>query len=511
MGGNYLRTCHFGRSGGTNGPLINSSDTTHTTHPQLALANGSVTTYQYDALNRLTSVTQSHEPTALSALTYDALSRRTQLQLANGTSTTYQYDAINRLLSLTSSLAALTSSATYDPVGNRTALTDAAGTHGYTYDKLSQLTVADYPTGFAFADTTFTYDKLGNRTQVLAGTTTAYAANTVNQYTTVGGTAFTYDPNGNLTSDGTNAYTYDSENRLLTAQGSGLGAQYTYDPLGRRLTKTVNGTTTRFLYDGEQLLAETDATGTITATYVYGTPRITDGAGNVLPQSVVGNRFLFTGRESEQETGLYYYRARYYNPAIGRFLQRDPVGYTAGINLYSYVDNNPLNWVDPFGLDKQRSGRESQTTTILLPGIYPSGPRFVHQEASGRRYWSSSARPTPAPGPSPMESVVATAGTYYNDPGRILRTGGRVVSEVGPPSPYSVQWFSGRVMGIGGLALEPGGTGHIVGLAAGGTIGAAAGRYFGGAIGGIGGAIIGGTFFGWVGSWFDSPHDATPE
>jgi len=253
-----------------------------------------------------------------------------------------------------------------------------------------------------------------------------------------------------------------------------------------------------------------DNRGSIVKDFLYAMT-ITDATGTVLGQSALGNRFLFTGRELDAETSLYYYRARYYNPTIGRFLQRDPVGYSAGLNLYSYVDNNPVNWVDPFGLEKKRSGRESETTTILLPGIYPGGPRFVHQEPGGRRYWSYSARPTPAPGPSPLGSGVTAVGNYYNDPGRILRHGGRVTTEVGYPGP-------GRLMGLGGLVLEPGGPGEIVGIAAGGMLGAAAGRYvgatiggIGGPIGGIGGAFIGGTFFGWVGSWFDSPYEGTAE
>jgi RHS repeat-associated protein len=62
------------------------------------------------------------------------------------------------------------------------------------------------------------------------------------------------------------------------------------------------------------------------------------------------NRILFTGREYDKETGLYYYRARYYNPQIGRFLQTDPVGYGAGMNLYQYCGNGPIGRVDPFGL-----------------------------------------------------------------------------------------------------------------------------------------------------------------
>ena len=93
---------------------------------------------------------------------------------------------------------------------------------------------------------------------------------TLNQYASVGGIPFTYDPNGNLTTDGTHTYTYDSESRLLTATSPGTTVSYTYDPFGWRLSKTVNGTTTRFLYDGDQFISETDSAGTITASWVYG-------------------------------------------------------------------------------------------------------------------------------------------------------------------------------------------------------------------------------------------------
>ena len=83
---------------------------------------------------------------------------------------------------------------------------------------------------------------------------------------------------------------------------------------------------------------------------IFGNVIIKDAQGNVLSQSAVGNPYFFTARALDPETGLYYYRARYYNPKIGRFLQTDPVGYSAGINLYAYCSNNPINRTDPSGL-----------------------------------------------------------------------------------------------------------------------------------------------------------------
>ena len=164
---------------------------------------------------------------------------------------------------------------------------------------------------------------------------------------------------------------------------------YKYDGFGRRIEKTGNGQTKRYVYDGEDILLEydganilkslythgpgideplaitkstatffyhqdglgtvselTDSTGVVVQSYAY------DAYGNIIDETgTVDQPYTYTGREFDTETGLHYYRARYYDSVTGRFLQEDPFGFQAGINFYSYVLNNPANFSDPSGMD----------------------------------------------------------------------------------------------------------------------------------------------------------------
>jgi RHS repeat-associated protein len=363
----------------------------------LTAPDGSTNTYNYDTLNRLASLNSSLA--GQFTFGYDALSRRTQLTRPNGINTNYSYDSLSRLLSVLHQAGGTTidgASYVYDAAGNRTTKTNQLNnvTEGYTYDPLYQLTqVAQGAT----TTESYSYDVVGNRLSSLGVST--YAYNSSNQLTSTSDATYTYDNNGNTLTKadttGTTSFTWDYENRLaqVTLPGAGGTVTFKYDPLGRRIQKSsAQSGTTDYLYDGVRAIEDLDGSGNILARYAAGVgvdePLAElisttasyyeqDALGSVTSLSnpsgalvntysydsfgklasstgTVANRFQYTGREFDPETGAYHYRARYIDPSTGKFFSEDPVRFFEGPNFYRYVDNNPLNLTDVTGLQAQR-------------------------------------------------------------------------------------------------------------------------------------------------------------
>ncbi|HEX3365615.1 RHS repeat-associated core domain-containing protein [Phenylobacterium sp.] len=326
--------------------------------------------YGYDGASRLIGVriglrclspACTTEP--VETITYGALNRRASVTRPNGVTTTYGYDGAGRLTSLghagpTPSLDFL-QTLSYGPSGQL--LSQGQASNPYIW--------SGQPTTTA----NFTHDQL-NRDAAMAA-------------------ASGYDANGNLISDGVRSFTYDAENRLTGVTGGTVPVTLAYDPWGRLSTVTASGATTIFANSGDQVLGELqqDPSGSGASAslrdYIYGpggellswhagadfntalswfhTDRIgsvvatSDPVGAITaytygpygePQSWAGSRFRYTGQMAIPEAQLYHYRARAYDPMMGRFLQTDPIRYGDGANIYAYVHGDPVNGSDPSGL-----------------------------------------------------------------------------------------------------------------------------------------------------------------
>jgi YD repeat-containing protein len=236
---------------------------------------GGSTVYSYDTLNRLTSLAP---PSAFGSgsfgFSYDALSRRTQMTRPNNVTTNYTYDNLSRLLSVLHQLSGSTidgASYTLDSAGNRTAKTDllASSTSNYTYDPIYQLTQVTQANN---TTESYSYDAVGNRTASLG--VSSYTTNASNELTATSNASYTYDSNGNTLTktvgSDTTSYTWDFENRLtsVTLPGSGGTVTFKYDPYGRRIYKSLSGGgTSVFAYDDDNLVEETNSSGTVVARY----------------------------------------------------------------------------------------------------------------------------------------------------------------------------------------------------------------------------------------------------
>ena len=356
-------------------------------------------------------IAQETTPHGSVSYTYDALGRRTSMTVAGQSAVNYAYDVNSRLTNINTLINGVTSNfnISHDDLGRRTSLVLPNGvTTNYSYDIANRLLSLQHkdPLNTVLESLGYTHDANGNIVSMsrpgvnlpFPNPVTNTSHDEANQMFTFNDKTITYDDNGNMTSVtntcGTTNYTWDVRNRLIGISGfapdcSALTASSKYDAWGRRIEKTINGKATQYLYDRYDIVQEiesgavsanyirtgnideplvriksdgsvryyqtdalgsiivlTDETGAVRTTYAY------DPFGSV---SVSGeasdNPFQYTGRENDG-TGLYYYRARYYNPELQRFISEDPIGLAGGdINFHAYVGNNPISLIDPFGLD----------------------------------------------------------------------------------------------------------------------------------------------------------------
>jgi RHS repeat-associated protein len=398
-----------------------------------SLSSQGITTYQYDSAFRITTIARSIGGTVKAQVVYgyDAANRLTTIKrTATGsqsdpvTGTTFVYDNANRLTTQTHQYytvfgfpltytALATYVYSYDNANRLTTQVDAEGTATFTYDNANELTAVG-----GSRSESFSYDLNGNRTM------TGYTTGTNNELTASPNMTYTYDNEGNLTSETntsthvTTSFTYDYRNRLVSVtQGGSTIASYTYDALNRRIGFNVNGTQTWTVYDGkaatanpyadfdfdgsgnlkvrylyglavDELLARTNSSG-VTAWYLpdrLGTIRdIANTSGTVIDHVVYtsfggvtsesnsanGDRFKFTGRENDAPLSLYYFRSRYLNPAIGTFLTQDLIGFSSGdCNLVRYVHNDAPNYIDPTGFDDTRPLSQDELNMLKKTTAY---------------------------------------------------------------------------------------------------------------------------------------------
>lgn len=313
----------------------------------------------YDELSRLTDIKLNGSTVSAVHFDYNPLSQRKKLTFQNGVITDYVYKLDGMIASFKHN---------FNPSPENVEFT-------LNTDLVNRIT--DVKTN----DVRYKWNPVSSGTQSFG------AVNSTNQYSSVNGVGLTYSADGCLASDGVWTYTYNSEGKLLTANKSGVAVSYLYDPMQRQAIKQVGSVKTQYFYSGWQRIADYDGvSGALLNRYVYGdrpdelllkiSPAgvvtfyshdhqssvigTTDSSGAVISRygyspfgetpTSMAESHGFNGQRYDSETGLYYYKHRMYSPALGRFLQPDPLGCVDSYNLYSYVGNDPVNRVDSLGL-----------------------------------------------------------------------------------------------------------------------------------------------------------------
>ena len=359
----------------------------------------------YDAINRIVEIQHNDsQGTRISGFNYvydKANNSRYEIDQFTQMADVYEYDSAYRLIR-----------AAYQVPASEPEIQDLENNNNVN---------ADVATVQAANDVTWLLDGVGNwvSEQTLSPASSdavGYITTNMNEYSRIGPQEQQHDNNGNLIADGERFYHYDGRNRLVrvTTLAGNTVAYYQYDALNRRSKKAAANEVVQYHYFGKQVLEERNALGQMQRQFVYGTrldqvlqmktaandyyyhanrigsisavsdnngqvverydytaygeTSITDALGAELERSAINNPYRFTARRYDAETGFYYYRARFYAPERGRFIQRDPIGYADGMGVYAYVGNNPINWIDPLGTE--RSGLDEFVDAITDPDFY---------------------------------------------------------------------------------------------------------------------------------------------
>jgi RHS repeat-associated protein len=463
-GGNELTAATSGP--GTGQPSVTLTSGYNPQHSQTSVSdnisgNAGLTTFSYDAGQRLTTITTSHNGTAGPQIVTgyaanDQISSQSRTIGGSGTAvnTTYSYDSASRQTTITdyvSGGAALATYVyTYDNANRVTSEKDAEGTASFTYDNSNELT------GVTGSRTeSYAYDANGNRTG------TGYSTTVMNEIqTSPGVVTYTYDSAGNTisaNSGGTfTTYTYDYRNRLTgVKQGGTVIATYVYDALDRRIEiQDSGGSTTWTVFNGTSADAlpygDFNSSGALLTRYVSG-PGMVNGAvvdellartnsggtsawylsdkldsvrdvvnssgsvidhvvydsfGNITTETSAGNgdRFKFASMEWDATTKEYFDHARWYGATVGRFVTQDPLGLVPGDqNLYRFVRNDTIDSTDPMGTTDD-AGPPDSPALPLGPIAVATGPTMLVSLALAR-FLMTPGKPLPPVTVSQMKQL----------------------------------------------------------------------------------------------------------
>ncbi|MCM3005799.1 DNRLRE domain-containing protein [Priestia koreensis] len=382
------------------GNLLEYTDLGKDQKAQYKVGSGVTTLiYSLNSMDNIAQVTRNNDSAPLVSFKYESSGNLNAINYKNGSEIgmTYLKGRLDKYVLKKNSTQNLnTYTYSYDANNNITDINANNGTTNYTYNKLNELTKEILPDGTSIS---YTYDAVGNRISkdvIKSGSTvtTSYDYNENNQLILANGVIYKYDKNGNLQDDGTNTYVFNAFNQLEEVkdlQGKTV-AQYTYDEDGKRISSRTSKGIVKYFYDGNKVLYETDGLNRILREYTYDkgghiSTMTTSGKtyyylynqhgdiialtdekgdvvasytydswGNILSQSgelADVNPYRYAGYRYDNETGLYYLTARYYNSDLGRFISKDTFhGFQnrpLSINKYAYAENNPVMNNDPDG------------------------------------------------------------------------------------------------------------------------------------------------------------------